>query len=132
MQVFNNIDTYIFFADAAICSTECPCNINNRVPWETVPDFANTVRTWNIDTLDGVTAFQFCPLPVQRNVYTRSAESNIFFDPVQDFNTANFWDYMGRIERKFNCVGWCGLRYVHPTTGVATPLTKYIFSDVNR
>jgi len=132
MQTFDNIDTYIFFADAALCSTECPCNIGNRVAWETVPDFASTVRTWSIDTLDGATAFQNCSMAVQRSVYTRSAESNVYFDPQGTFNPVNFWSYMGRIERQFNCVGWCGLRYLNPVTGAATPLTKYIFSDVNR
>jgi len=129
---FNNIDTYIMFADASMCSSECPCNLSNTIPWETDPRFSTIARSWNVDRLDGATAFQNCSMAVQRSVYTRSASTNPNFDPNQTFNPTNFASYMGRIERHFNCAGWCNVAYINPVTNQPTTISRYLFSDVNR
>ncbi len=120
------------FADMAMCSTDCRCNLGSTVPWDTDPRFNNLPRNWNIDTLDGATAFQNCSTAVQRSVYSRSVESNTNFDPNSNFDQTSFANYMGRIERQFNCAGWCNVAYIHPVTNQPITISRYLFSDINR
>jgi hypothetical protein len=100
--------------------------------WDTDPRFNQVPKTWTIDRTDGATSFQNCAGAVQRNVYSRSTSTNTAFDPDLTFDPIEFASYMGRIERQFNCAGWCNVAYIHPVTNRATMISKYLFSDINR
>lgn len=132
LDVWRHMDTYLINVDRALCSVECPCRITNRAIYEINPNTTAAFSSWTLsDQAFAATAFQNCSAGVQANVLAATTAQNRLF-PVDDFRAQEFANYMSRVEREFNCVGWCNVVYL--TSAAATPITfsKYLFSDLNR
>jgi hypothetical protein len=132
LEVWKNMDTYLINVDRALCSVDCPCKITNKKPFELNNNSTTAYSTWTIsDQVFAATAFQNCSAAVQANVLTATAAQNPSF-PINQFNYFEFADYMSRIEREFNCVGWCNVVYTSNVATVPITFSKYLFSDINR
>jgi len=133
LGVWTQMDTYLINVDRALCSVDCPCRLTTsaRAAFELNPNATTAYSTWTLsDKQYAATAFPNCSAAVQANVLSETSNNQLF--PIDDFNPWEFANYMGRIEREFNCVGWCNVRY--QTTGSSKTITfsKYLFSDINR
>jgi hypothetical protein len=126
------MDTYLINVDRALCSVDCPCRITNRPAFELNPNATSAFATWTLsDQVFAATAFQNCSAAVQSNVLTATVQQNPYF-PADKFNPFEFANYMSRIEREFNCAGWCNIIYLTPSASVPITFSKYLFSDINR
>jgi hypothetical protein len=126
------MDTYLINVDRALCSVDCPCKITNRSPFTLNPNTTTAFSTWTLsDQAFAATAFQNCSGAVQANVLSATSQQNPLF-PAEEFDANEFANYMGRIEKEFNCVGWCNVVYLSPSVAVPITFSKYLFSDINR
>jgi len=128
------MDGYLLNADMYLCSPDCPCFIQNAVPYTSNPAFVNQFNQWTVtqNNFDAVN-FQGCNFQVKQQVYlAANAASPGFFNPNGDFNALNFWAYMANIENRFSCTGFCQVNYLNAFTNAPTSIGKYLFTDVNR
>jgi hypothetical protein len=126
------MDTYLINADRALCSPDCPCRLTNRAPFEGNPNTTAAFSSWTFtDQVFGATAFQNCSSAVQANVLGATAAQNPLF-PVDTFNSAEFANYMNRIETQFSCTGWCNVVYLSSASTTPIIFSKYLFSNINR
>lgn len=133
MEVWQGIDAYLQRVDQSLCSPECPCIINNKIPFETNATVSPYYKNWNTteNTL-GAISFQNCSIQVQENTKSLAEKDDVLFNPKKDFDSNLFARYMGNIEQNFNCAGWCNVTYANPTVRKSTTMYKYLFSDINK
>lgn len=132
MEVWQGIDSYLQRVDQALCSPDCPCNINNPVPFSSNKTIAPIFKNWNTTDKFGATSFQNCTFATQENAQNLAQMDDKLFNPKKDFNRNLFARYMSEIEYTFNCAGWCNVTYVDPRFKQSTSMYKYQFSDVRR
>jgi hypothetical protein len=133
MDIWNNIDAFILNVDQQLCSPDCPCYLTNTFPYSDNPSFSPYLNQWTLTSeAYGAVAFQNCTTSVKSSAYNNARTLNPNFDRDGTFNIQRFSDYMARVEREFNCAGWCRTSYVNGNTGQQMILSKYLFSDINR
>ena len=140
-NIWNNIDIYLHYADSIYCSDSCRCHMNT----DTIKSFKENVSTLHVldawkyeeNTYDSnnVSSFTFkdCPQFAKDEVNSRYTEhikryrnnNNNWFD---ENKFAKYWEY---IERKFECSGWCEVKYSDPYTLKEKQMYKYIYRDIN-
>ena len=82
----------------------------------------------------GAVSFEQCNMIVKQEVLDLTKKNNANFDKDNSFNMEKFAEYMGRIEEKFKCTGWCSIKYSTNVNGSKSNevyMNKYLFSDVN-
>jgi len=127
---YRDLEHYVAQADARFCTTACPCNFNNITAFSGNPTLANQIRSWVVSP-NGATNFQSCPPSVHAASIAGAAQRNqTYYD--QNFNQSDVWNYYNWMETEFQCSGWCGSSYTNPVTGASSPITRYVFSDINR
>ncbi len=132
LEVFQHMDTYMINVDRSLCSPDCPCNIQDKSAFQKNPNTTSSYSTWTLtNQVYGATAFQNCSSAVQANTLAATISQNPQF-PINSFRPNNFHDYMARVEREFNCVGWCNVVYLTSTSTTPITFSKYLFSDINR
>jgi hypothetical protein len=132
LDTFRHMDTYLINVDRSLCSPDCPCKIENKGIFQQNPNTTAAFSTWTMTSqVFGATSFQNCSSAVQANTLSASIAQNPLF-PSDTFQPQNFHDYMSRIEREFNCVGWCNVVYLTPASTSPITLSKYLFTDINR
>ena len=65
----------------------------------------------------GAVSFEQCNMIVKQEVLDLTKENNANFDKDNSFNMEEFAEYMGRIEEKFKCTGWCSIKYSKNVNG---------------
>jgi hypothetical protein len=132
MGAFNGIDSYLQIADQQLCSSRCPCYINNVTGFEKNDTLKDTFSTWDYSTTLSTQAVAFTNCTtLHEETYRLAKENNKSFDPENSFNSAKFFDYMKRIEEQFKCSGWCSVGYFDPRLNKNVLMGKYLFRDVN-
>ena len=124
------MDSYLHNVDHTLCSDKCPCFMENNLSRS--DDEYNSWVTTNESY--GAVSFKQCNLIVKQEVLDLTKENNVNFDQDNSFNMEEFAEYMGRIEEKFKCVGWCNIKYSLSVNGSKSNdvyMKKYLFSDVN-
>lgn len=150
---FKVIDELMPIVDGLLCSDKCPCNMtSNYSSIEDFIDFYNEKRELlNIDeevtteadlstimkfSYDGAINIQQCI--EQGNVssteikekFRQNTKSDLIKTDEQMKDFMTFW---GRIEKKFDCNGWCEVLYPDTDDEDKTKiLSKYLFSDVTK
>ena len=129
LEIWDNMDTYLHNVDQALCSKNCPCAFNGSFTDDM--EYASIYKTWvKSNASFGPISFANCTGEVKTNVYEKTKKENEDFDIENTFDVNKFSDYMGMIEEKFNCVGWCSTSYQINKTN-STKMIKYLFSNIN-
>lgn len=153
LEIWQNMDTYLHNVDQALCSKECPCAFDGAYGLSDDHKYANVYKSWVISNDSfGPISFANCTGEVKTKVYEKTKKENPNFDPDNSFLVNQFSDYMGMIENKFKCVGWCSTSYKIQTStqsnnneananttnvtntnskGEETQMIKYLFSNIN-
>ena len=153
LQMWTDVDTYLQFADSLLCSSQCKCPLPKAImeEYENDPYASETYQIWNdeggveqAEQLDSFTLadckhgvnkryrfnFQSCSKFVKNEAHQRYIEhSNATHHWIKPKQFANYWK---RLEKKFNCTGWCQTKYKDTYTGHEKGMFKFIFSDVNK
>lgn len=148
MQMYNNMDTYMKYADSLLCSSQCKCpfaqaTIEEYVNNEYAKDTFSMYEYYNNTELDSF------PLSYLKEGINKRHEFNIKYCSEyvkheledryrENSNSTHHWiltdkfaKYWKRIEKKFNCTGWCRTKYEDPYTYETKSMFKFIFSDIN-
>jgi hypothetical protein len=130
--VFNGIDGYLQTADSLLCSSKCPCYLNNSEIYLRNETFSPFVANWVYDATNAQlsTSFTNCTA-LHEDVYRLARQNYPNFDPAGTFNAAKFFDYMGRVEEHFKCTGWCSVAYFDPNLNKEVSMSRYLFRDIN-
>lgn len=138
LGIMNGIDTYLNNVDQALCSKECPCNFKGGVGVTDESIYSKIYKTWSIlNESYAPISFDNCTAEVKSKVYQKTKIENPNFDPDNSFQPGKFNQYMGMIENKFQCVGWCSTTYTknitenNKTISTSTPMIKYLFTNIN-
>ncbi|MCQ2821753.1 MAG: tetraspanin family protein [archaeon] len=150
MHMYENVDTYLKFVDSLLCSNQCPCPMARIIQKEFKEDLfaAETFKLWNITEdeeryngyslhdfkkgIDDDDAFSFrtCSDWVKNEALDRYMEhSNATHHYINPKRFARYWK---KIEKRFNCTGWCKTKYTDPYTNEPKSMYKFLFSDVNK
>lgn len=146
LSIWENMDTYLHNVDKVLCSNECPCSINGGILFSEDPEYGDEYKKWVTTNVSyGAVSFKQCSRAVKQEVYDVTKKDNSNFDKDGSFNMEEFAEYMGRIEERFKCVGWCNTKY--PSTNntnnetesnindndnvTEVNMIKYLFSDIN-
>ena len=149
LSIWENMDTYLHNVDKALCSNDCPCSINGGISFSEDPEYGDEYKKWVTTNVSyGAVSFKQCSRAVKQEVYDVTKKDNSNFDTDGSFNMEEFAEYMGRIEERFKCVGWCNTKY--PSTNntnnetesnindndndnvTEVNMIKYLFSNVNK
>ena len=135
-NIWNNIDIYLHYADSIHCSESCICNMHAN----TIKTFKENELTTNVLDIwkykehnESAFTFKDCPQYAKDEVSSRYIEhikrykndNNNWFD---ENKFAKYWEY---IEGKFECSGWCEVKYNDPYTLKEKQMYKYVFRDIN-
>jgi hypothetical protein len=131
MQTWRGIDTYLQRVDQALCSQACPCYFNNITGFVNNATVSPYFNQWTKTNVPSNTAFQNCSSQVQVGVYQGAQANDAYFDPNNEFNSNNFFNYMSDAETDFQCSGWCNVTYLNTNTNTQMVMFKYLFTDVN-
>lgn len=131
LEIWQGIDSYFQEVATSFCSADCPCDLKNISSFEKNATTSPFVKDWNV-SLTGAVAFQNCSETVQNNTFKNANLSNPYLDPNNTFNQFSFWKYMARVEDFFQCTGWCNTTYTNPISNKTEPMTRYMFSDINK
>ncbi len=119
------MDAYIIEADKLLCSQSCPCNLNRDIY---SPD--TNISSWIIGNEKyNAKNFQSCDKEFKNIAYQNAAKNDPAFGNIKDFKQNNFHDFMARIEKEFQCTGWCQTSYVLDVRNHT--ISKYLFTDIN-
>ena len=135
-NIWNNIDIYLHYADSVHCSESCICNMHAN----TINTFKESELTLNVfsewkykEKNESAFTFTNCPQYAKDEVNARYIEhikryKNDNNNWIDEYKFAKYWEY---IERKFECSGWCEIKYNDPYTLQEKQMYKYVFSDIN-
>jgi hypothetical protein len=131
LEVWRGMDYYIVETDRLLCSPLCPCNIRNKQQYTNDLSFTSNISTWTIgNEAYNAINFQGCDREVKQLAYQQASAMSPSFDYAKDFDANRFYDFMARLEKEFDCSGWCQKSYI--VNGNEFTLSKYLFTDVNR
>lgn len=148
MKMWDNVDEYLKYADSLLCSKQCSCPFAKAVKeeYENDPFAYDTYKTWEKhenNTMDSFILsdcksgleerfrfnFEDCSKFVKNELLDRYIEnSNSTHHWIKPAKFAKYWR---RLEKKFNCTGWCKTHYTDPYTNQEKGMFKFIFSDIN-
>ena len=147
---FKVLDELMFIADQTLCSDKCLCNeIKNQSALEDFNDFYNEkLRIPNGDSdispaFNNGTVAERLVLKYDKNSNVKRLQDcpNVFESVKSQFNEKtksklnikieDFMTFWGRIEKKFDCNGWCETSYIGEDSNYHI-MSKYLFSDVNK
>ena len=145
---FKVLDKLMFEADKMLCSDKCMCNLNtNESALEDFNDFYNekirkngdglspafdnfivaTALNLKYNTTSNITRLQDCG---DENINSVKAAFGALQISKINIKMDDFMTFWGRIEKKFDCNGWCESSYTDGNTYHI--MSKYLFSDVNK
>ena len=120
------IDIYLTFVDQELCSSNCPCKINNINDFNNSPDLSK-VTNW-ITSSVGAINFHQCPFDSTNTVIGNTKLNGL---DLNDDDQESIFEFYRLLENKFDCVGFCSTSYFDYNNRL-TFLTKYLLSDINR
>ena len=141
LEMWDNIDRYLQFADSLHCSTQCPCYMTDstRKKFETDSKAQVMYNIWEVYTKnygdngrDKTYEFSLddCPQEIKDEIVTRYIENKSSLGKwIKPDIFAKYWS---KIEEKFDCSGWCETTYIDKYSMQEKTMYKYIFSDINR
>lgn len=142
LEMWNNIDTYLQYADSLHCSDQCQCQMFSDVlnDFNSDPFAKVQAKTWNVRTVERPEhhnqeknykfTFKHCSSSVQNEAHNKYMENPLSAKyPIKMDKFADYWE---DFEKRFDCVGWCKTNYVDPYTLNRRVMHKYVFSDINR
>ena len=141
LEMWENIDRYLQFADSLHCSPQCPCYMTDatRKKFQTHSKALEMYNIWEVYTKnygdngrDKTYEFSLddCPQDIKDEIVTRYIEDKSSLGKwIKPEVFATYWS---RIEEKFNCAGWCVTTYVDKYSMQEKTMYKYVFSDINR
>lgn len=141
LEMWDNIDRYLQFADSLHCSPQCPCYMTDatRKKFQTNSKALEMYNIWEVYTKnygdngrDKTYEFSLddCPQDIKDEIVTRYIEDKSSLGKwIKPEVFATYWS---RIEEKFNCAGWCVTTYVDKYSMQEKTMYKYVFSDINR
>ena len=108
MGLFNGIDSYLQIADKNLCSASCPCYLTIAADYQKNNTLSSSLANWDYSPTASSQSVSFANCTsLHSQTYKLAKAINPIFDPQGTFQSEKFFDYMGRIEREFNCAGWC-------------------------
>lgn len=131
LEIWQGIDSYLQEVSSTLCSDECPCALTNLSAFDSNATTSPFVKDWNISN-QGAVAFQNCSQTTQAAAFKKANMSDPYLDPNGSFNQSAFSKYMAKVEDFFQCTGWCNTTFTNPITGNKEPMTRYMFSDINK
>ena len=141
LEMWDNIDRYLQFADSLHCSPQCPCYMTDatRKAFQMNSKALEIYNIWEVYTKnygdngrDKTYEFSLddCPQDIKDEIVTRYIEDKSSMGKwIKPDVFATYWS---RIEEKFNCAGWCVTTYVDKYSMQEKTMYKYVFSDINR
>ena len=134
LNIWKGVDEFFMIANSVFCSPVCPCTITSKTKEEFLnhrfasEELANMKYT--VSEGDYVTSLNDCGEKTVNEVMRLYAQNPNNTLRNVDYN--KFFKYWKKIEKKFDCSGWCETSYVNMFTLKKQRMTKYVFSDINR
>lgn len=134
---FRYLDLYFHLSDIALCNL-CSCYFSNKTANEELSSEFPDIKLTD-DVIEGSVHFGQCDINVKKEVMNEFLQNEIARKLISEFDVDQFQIYWNRIERKFDCVGWCQTNYnyindnkvINPKFNKSGTLRKYLFSDIN-
>lgn len=101
LKDFYKFENIFYEINKYLCSDECTCPENEKMN------------------------FQKCPEELKKNAFNQSLEIYAGSDFANEFKSNKFMSYWEKIEKKFECVGFCNISYYN----LEENINKFLFSD---
>ena len=148
MKMWDNVDVYLKFVDSLLCSDQCPCEMTKRIRSEFENDqlAVNAYKQWKVVDYPLLDAYDYVDLKEgvadERGFSFRKCSEWVKNEAelryIENSNSTNHWinrerfaNYWNKLERRFNCTGFCKTSYIDPYTNQPKHMLKFLFSDVN-
>lgn len=132
-SIWKNMDEYFILANSMFCSDLCPCTLTQS----TMNAFENSrfasdtfVNSKYYSGSGGASSIRDCNEKAVADIM-RLYVSNPN-NTMRHLDHEKFIKYWEKIEKKFDCTGWCKTNYKNVFTLQNEKMYKYVFSDVNR
>lgn len=133
LNIWKGVDEFFMIANSVFCSPLCPCDLNKQTKEEFLNHRFAAEELANMDYVlsDGpVTNLRECGEKTVNEVMRIYAQNPN--NTIRDIDYNKFFNYWKKIEKKFDCTGWCETSYTNMFTLKKQRMEKYVFSDINR
>jgi len=130
LKAFQVVDSFLIQADQTLCSTGCPCFINQNVQPQFTAYNAKTYLLW-VQSPTGVFNFTSCSNATQQSAYTNAQNTYASsYNTTTNFSMSGLASAWSAFESDFNCTGFCQTNYTD-SNGVTRQMMKFLFTNIN-
>lgn len=137
LNLWTGIDDYFKLAHSLVCSPMCPCPLSSSLKEEYESNrfaysFLDQINSEYDVTNTSYNEFNIenCPNNAQlliQNMYNNNPNTT-----MKNIDFSKFNKYFKRVEKRFECSGWCTTSYTNIFNLKKQKMYKYVFSDFNK